>query len=306
MRKQTILLSHNRTLDLGHRTLIMGIVNRTPDSFYSGSRSRERGAAVAAAMKMVEAGADIIDIGGESTRPGAPPVDAAEELNRVIPVIESIAERIARLRPGRMIAISIDTQKAMVAEQAIRAGAHLVNDVSALRADPDMAGVVVTTGAPVVLMHMRGTPATMQQYAVYRDPVTEVCAELGERVAAVRSAGVRDEQIIVDPGIGFAKLAEHNLAILRGIDRISSLGFPVLVGASRKSFIGKLVSRDDAAAPPEERLSGSLAVVAYCAMRGVDIVRVHDVRETAEVASVIQAILGVDDVIGGAAAERGR
>jgi dihydropteroate synthase len=250
----------------------MGILNVTPDSFSDGGRYADLPAAVARAEALLAAGADIIDVGGESTRPGSMPVSADEECRRVLPVIE----RIAGL-------VSVDTTKAVVAERALAAGARIVNDVSALRFDPRMVAVVREAGAGLVLMHMAGTPATMQQRPRYTDVVSEVRGFLAERVAFAEREGVGREQIAVDPGIGFGKTVEHNVALLARVGELRPPGCALLVGASRKSFLGKLLGRE-----VDQRLAGSLAAAAWALMQGVNVVRVHDVAETADVVRWLQ------------------
>ena len=263
-----------RELNPDGRVLIMGILNVTPDSFSDGGRFLSPDAAVKRALIMEKEGADIIDVGGESSRPGAEPVPVEEELRRVIPVLE-------RLRGKLRIPISIDTTKAEVAEAALRAGASIVNDISALRFDPAMASVVAEFGAGLVLMHMLGTPKTMQQAPHYEDVVTEVRDFLAERAQYAQSQGIPREAIAVDPGIGFGKTVEHNLELLRRLPELVELGFPVLVGPSRKSFIGAILGLG-----VEERLEGTLAACAVAVVRGADILRVHDVREVRRAADL--------------------
>ena len=263
-----------RELNPDGRVLIMGILNVTPDSFSDGGRFLSPDAAVKRALIMEKEGADIIDVGGESSRPGAEPVPVEEELRRVIPVLE-------RLRGKLRIPISIDTTKAEVAEAALRAGASIVNDISALRFDPAMAFVVAEFGAGLVLMHMLGTPKTMQQAPHYEDVVREVREFLAERALYAQSQGIPREAIAVDPGIGFGKTVEHNLELLRRLPELVELGFPVLVGPSRKSFIGAILGLG-----VEERLEGTLAACAVAVVRGADILRVHDVREVRRAADL--------------------
>ena len=262
----------------GPGPFVMGIVNTTPDSFSDGGRFLDPGAAVDHALRLAEEGADAVDVGGESTRPGAPPVAAAEEIRRVVPVVERLRAR------GFPLPISVDTSKAEVARAALAAGADLVNDVRAL-ADPELARVVAEAGAPVVLMHMRGTPADMAARAVYRDVVAEVRDELAAALARAEAAGVARERTILDPGLGFAKTAEHSLAILAGLAALKALGRPLLVGPSRKSFIGKVTG-----ARVEARLPGTLAAVAVAVLAGAAWVRVHDVAAAREAARVAAAI----------------
>jgi dihydropteroate synthase len=257
------------------RTLVMGILNVTPDSFSDGGAFADAGRAVAHAQAMAAAGADIIDIGGESTRPGAAPASAEEEIRRVAPVIEQLCG----------LTISVDTTKATVAERALAAGARIVNDISALRFDARMAEVVRDAGAGLVLMHMQGTPRTMQVEPRYGDVVAEVRDFLVERIAFAESRGIKKTQIAIDPGIGFGKTVEHNLALLAHLETFGGLGCPVLVGASRKSFIGNILSRE-----PQERLAGSVAVAVWAVTHGARIVRVHDVAETVDAVRMAEAI----------------
>ncbi|MHB9028035.1 MAG: dihydropteroate synthase [Candidatus Latescibacterota bacterium] len=258
--------------------LLMGILNVTPDSFSDGGRFVGRDLAVEHALTLAEDGADILDIGGESTRPGAEPVSLEAELERVIPVVKALAGKIA-------IPVSVDTTKAEVAERALDAGAAMVNDISALRFDPRMAEVIRLRGCPVVLMHMQGAPRDMQASPHYENVVEEILAFLRERVSCAVGKGIPREKIIVDPGIGFGKNLEHNLAILRNIGRFHETGCPVLVGASRKAMIGKLTG-----APAEERVWGTAAVTAWCVLRGVEIQRVHDVKAMRQVCAVAKAL----------------
>jgi dihydropteroate synthase len=272
------------------RTLVMGVLNVTPDSFSDGGRFLNVDRAVEQGRRMAEAGADILDIGGESTRPGAAPVSVEEELQRVIPVIE----RLASSTPGTAVPpmISVDTTKAAVAERALAAGARIINDISALRFDPRMVEIVRDAGAGVVLMHMQGTPETMQQNPRYNDVVSEVRAFLAERVAFAGSQGIQRSQIAVDPGLGFGKTVEHNLQLLSRLKELGSLGCPVLVGASRKSFIGKVLAAAGAVEPRgvNERLWGTAATVAWAVAHGARIVRVHDVAEMADVVRMTEAL----------------
>jgi dihydropteroate synthase len=265
-------------LDLTGRPLVMGILNVTPDSFSDGGRFLDRDRAVRHALSMCEEGAEVIDVGGESTRPGSEPVALQDELDRVIPVVEAITDETD-------VPVSIDTQKAEVAGQALSAGARIINDVSALRTDDAMAGVAARTGAAVVLMHMQGTPETMQKEPQYDDVVADVCGWLGNRIDAATRAGIDRGRILVDPGFGFGKRLEHNLALLRNLARFHELEAPLLVGTSRKSMIGALLDR-----PPQERLYGTLATVACAVMSGCHIVRVHDVRATREVVTICEAV----------------
>jgi dihydropteroate synthase len=263
----------------GPGPFLMGIVNATPDSFSDGGRFLEPDAAVAQALRLADEGADLVDVGGESTRPGAPPVGSEEEIRRVVPVIE-------RLRARRFpLPISVDTAKGAVARAALAAGADLVNDVTAL-GDPDLARAVAAAGAPVVLMHMRGTPADMQSRATYRDVAREVAAELEAALARAVAAGIPRERTILDPGIGFAKTAEQSVELLARVGELRTLGRPLLVGPSRKSFIAKVAGD----APPAERVAGTIAAVAACVLAGVEIVRVHDVAPCRQAARVAAAL----------------
>jgi dihydropteroate synthase len=260
------------------RVLVMGTLNLTPDSFYDGGRYPTKAAVIEQALQMVEEGADIIDIGGESSRPGARPVSVAEELERVIPVIEGIHKRSD-------ILLSVDTTKAVVTTEAIEAGASIVNDISALRFDPKMSGVIAKSNAFVVLMHMKGTPETMQKGPSYNDPVEEIKAFFVERIATALSAGIPADKIVIDPGIGFGKRLSDNLAIIRGLSRFSAFGAPILVGLSRKSFLGDILNL-----PAEKRLEGTVAANAIAILNGADIIRVHDVKEGRRTADVARAL----------------
>jgi dihydropteroate synthase len=261
-------------------TRIMGILNVTPDSFSDGGKFVSLDAAVARANQMIAEGADLIDIGGESTRPGAQPVDTATELERVVPVIEAIRKQHLNVE------ISIDTMKTAVAAKALEAGATLVNDVSA-GGDDGMLTLTAEAGAHICLMHMRGEPRTMQKNPVYQNVVDDVKTFLAARVQAAVNAGIDKSKIYVDPGIGFGKTVEHNLSLLRNMREFHDLGRGVLVGASRKTFIGAILGGD-----PDDRLEGSLAAAAWAAFQGAAIVRVHDVAETAKVLRMIHSISG--------------
>jgi len=256
----------------------MGVLNVTPDSFSDGGRYLRAADAVAHGVRLADEGADIVDVGGESTRPGSDPVGEQEELDRVAPVVEGLA--------GRMRArISIDTYKPRVAEECLRLGATLLNDVTGL-ADPRMIRLAAERGAGVVIMHMRGEPKTMQQDVRYEDVVAEVGVFLDDRARRARAAGI--QEVIVDPGIGFGKTAAHNFEILARLGELVSLGYPVLVGPSRKSFLGSLASK----LPAAERLEGTLAAVAVSVLHGASIVRVHDVLEAKRVVEVVDAVRG--------------
>jgi dihydropteroate synthase len=263
---------------IGKRTLVMGILNVTPDSFSDGGKYCDPEKAIRHGIRMVRDGADIIDIGGESTRPGARSITVAEELQRVIPVIESLRQKIS-------IPISIDTNKAKVAENAIRAGASIVNDITALKCDRRMPVVVAETGATVILMHMKGSPRTMQNKPHYTDVIGEISVFLKERTAFAMKSGISKSKIIIDPGIGFGKRVEDNLKIIRDLGKFKKLGFPILVGPSRKSFIGAILGL-----PVDERLEGTLAAIALCAKNGADIVRVHDVNHAVRTVRLTDAI----------------
>ena len=267
-----------KLLTFGKCTRIMGILNVTPDSFSDGGRYLDVDHAIAYAHQMVEDGADIIDIGGESSRPGALPVSIDEELARVLPVIEDLANRTATL-------ISIDTYKSAVARRALQAGSHIVNDITAL-GDVEMARVVAEMDAGLILMHMKGVPRTMQRSPVYHDLIDEVQTFLRQRVDKAQAEGVCPDQIMIDPGIGFGKTAEHNIEILRRLDAFRSLDKPILIGTSRKSFIGRLLNLPN----PDDRLEGTAATVAWAIAHGVDVVRVHDVKAMCQVAQMTDAI----------------
>lgn len=323
-------LARGRVLDCSGPPLVMGVLNCTPDSFYPASRVAKIDDAVRTAEQMIAAGADILDIGGESTRPGSEPVATQDELERTEPVVKAI-------RAMSEIPISIDTQKAAVAQAALDAGADIINDVSALRADSQMLSLAIEREAVVVLMHMLGTPQTMQKSPAYDDAVHEILHFLTQRAQEVISSGVDRQRVIIDPGIGFGKRLEDNLRLLADLAAFGALGFPVLVGASRKSFIEKVLSarrgesgaaatgaattgaashgaaNADAAAsgaanqdpatkggapkrdvrplPVEQRLAGSLAVHVLAALKGADILRVHDVAETADAVTMVQAVI---------------
>jgi dihydropteroate synthase len=260
------------------RPLIMGILNVTPDSFSDGNLYSDLGRAVERALEMVAEGADIIDIGGESTRPDAAPVSTEDELKRVIPVIAALAGRTS-------CPLSVDTWKGPVARAAVDAGAAIINDISGFTFDPQMAAVAARTGAGMVLMHTRGTPPSMQHDTVYTDLIGEVIHSLRQSIATAVEAGIEQERIAVDPGIGFGKTAAHNLEILRRLREFTSIGLPLLAGTSRKSFIGKVLNRETG-----QRIHGTAATVALAVLGGADILRVHDVREMRDVADMAHAI----------------
>ncbi len=272
---------------------LMGIVNVTPDSFSDGGRFLRPDAAVAHALALAAEGAEIVDVGGESTRPGAEPVAVEEELRRVLPVIEGIAAASASL-PSRP-RISIDTSKAAVAEAALAAGASLVNDVSAFRADPEMAAVVAGGEADCCLVHMRGEPRTMQDDPRYGDVVDDVREFLQERLAFALDAGVARERIMLDPGIGFGKTEQHNLQLLRRLDELVAIGSPIVVGVSRKGFLGRIIDRDAPRSGPVaavDRLAGVIATNVLAFERGARVFRVHDVAPAREALAVAAATLG--------------
>ena len=266
----------SKSWTLGKETLVVGVLNVTPDSFSDGGKYAGQGAAVKGALEMVEEGARIIDVGGESSRPGAEPVSAKEEIKRVVPVIGEL------VKEG--VAVSVDTTAAVVADEALKAGAEIVNDISAL-SDPEMAGVAASHNAGLILMHMRGTPATMQDDVEYDDLMGEVYDYLYEKATEARAAGIGESSIAIDPGIGFGKSAAGNMEILARLAEFRSMGLPVMVGASRKSFIGKVTGADVG-----DRLAGSLASMAVAIMNGAHMVRVHDVAEAAAAAGVADAI----------------
>jgi dihydropteroate synthase len=269
------------------RISVVGVLNVTPDSFSDGGRYTSPDAALAHAMEMHRAGADLIDVGGESTRPGAQRVEPAEECRRVLPVIRELA--------AAGVPLSIDTYRATVAAAALEAGVSVVNDVSGGLADPDMAAVVREAGCPWVLMHWRGHSEHMQELAHYADVVKDVRDELLARVDAAVAAGVAEEQLVIDPGLGFAKTGEHNWALLAGLDSLVEVGLPVLVAASRKSFLGALLADPDGTRRPvDDREDATTALTAYCALRGVWGVRVHEVRPSVDAALAIAAIRDFD------------
>jgi dihydropteroate synthase len=267
------------------RCAVMGVVNVTPDSFSDGGRFFDPVTAVKHGVALVAEGADLVDVGGESTRPGAPRVDEEEELRRVLPVVRDLA--------AEGVTVSVDTMRARVAERAVAAGAALVNDVSGGLADPGMVPTVADAGVPFVVMHWRGFSDTMNSRAVYRDVVTEVLAELRARVEAVTEGGIAPGRIVVDPGLGFAKHAEHDLALLAHQDALHGLGRPLLIAASRKRFLGRVLADGDAAPPPaRQRDAATAAVSALAAFRGAWAVRVHEVQATADAVRVVRAVEG--------------
>lgn len=263
---------------VSERPLIMGILNVTPDSFSDGGCYMDSETAIGQGMAMLEAGADIIDVGGESTRPGADKVPTSTELERVIPVIEGLSER-------EKLIISIDTMKSEVARRALGAGASIINDVSALTHDPEMKSVAGEFGAGVVLMHRQGTSRTMQDNPQYEDVVKDVVDYLNGRIEELEAFGLDRAAMAVDPGIGFGKTVEHNISLLANMDVMENCGRPVVVGVSRKSFLGKLTGRDI-----QERLGGSLAAMVFCILKGAHVIRVHDVKESCDALRVVTAL----------------
>ncbi|TVM01033.1 MAG: dihydropteroate synthase [Candidatus Brocadia sp. WS118] len=266
------------TLHLGTKTCVMGILNVTPDSFYDGKRYDTREDAVEQALGMVKDGADIIDVGGESTRPGAFPLSETEEIKRVIPIIKLLSKLIRT-------PISVDTYKAKVAERAIDVGASIINDVGGLCADEKMAKVAAESHVPVVIMHKKGTPRTMQKYPIRKNAFVEIISSFKKSISLASDAGIDRDRIVLDPGIGFGKTVQQNLEILKRLREFKSLGFPLMVGTSRKKFIGTVLDL-----PVQERLYGTLATLAVAVMNGAHMVRVHDVREAVQVVTLCDAI----------------
>jgi dihydropteroate synthase len=277
-RKEYTLSWPGHSLALGKKTCIMGVLNATPDSFSDGGRFFNRDKAVEQGISLAGDGADIIDIGGESTRPYAPSVSEEEELDRVIPVIETLVKEIDR-------PISIDTCKAGVAEAALEAGAAIINDISALRFDDRLASVAARTGVPVVLMHMQGTPGNMQDKPFYNDLIPEIIEFLKAAIDTGLKAGIKRERIIIDPGIGFGKNFDHNLEIIRNLDKFTAFDLPILLGPSRKAFIGRILGKE-----PAERDLGTMAAVAAGIINGAHIVRVHNVKMAVDTVKVVDEI----------------
>jgi len=267
------------SLDLAERVHVMGVVNVTPDSFSDGGLYLQPTEALRHALALIKDGADIIDVGGQSSRPGSEPVDEDEELKRVLPVVEMLAEEWSG-------PISIDTASSRVARATLEAGAGIVNDITAFSSDAELPGVTAEYGAAAILMHMRGTPATMQENPVYDDVMGEICGTLGEAVENARAAGLGEDQIAVDPGIGFGKTTEHNLAILKRLPELAVLGKPIVIGTSRKGFIGSVLDL-----PVEERLEGTIATAAYAVAQGARIVRVHDVKPVVRAVRMVEACI---------------
>lgn len=276
--RKLIFLPHGRSLTIGERTLVMGILNCTPDSFFDGGRRISPEEHLEAGLRMLQEGADLLDLGGESTRPGAQEIPAEEENRRILPVLRL-------LRKQTEAPLSIDTRKKEVAEAALAEGADIINDVSAFRYAPGMARLVAQSGAGVILMHMQGTPATMQHSPHYRDVVTEVRDFLLASAAFAESEGVSRDRILLDPGFGFGKTFAHNAALLERLDHLVASGYPVVVGLSRKSMIGHALGL-----PVEERLEASLALAVYATLRGAAMVRVHDVQATVRAVRMVDAV----------------
>jgi dihydropteroate synthase len=278
----------SRTLVLGERTLVMGVLNVTPDSFSDGGKFFDPKRAAQHALAMQRDGADIIDIGAESTRPGSREISAAEELRRLLPVLEA-------LRGKLKIPISVDTQKAAVAEVALGAGAQIINDISGLRSEPQLAEVAAKHGAPLILMHIRGTPRTMQKGPFARDVMKDVVNGLRRSIGVARKRDVPKSQIVVDPGIGFGKSFSQNYELLARLPELAKLGYPLMVGTSRKGFLGATLARRGKPAPAEDRIWGTAATVAASILNGAHIVRVHDLAEMRQVVLVADALLGLGE-----------
>lgn len=282
MRKEYVIeLADGRSISLGKRTIVCGVLNVTPDSFSDGGQHFDPSRAIDRALEMEGEGADIIEIGGESTRPGARRISVEEELSRVLPVFRGIAGRLR-------VPISIDTCKSAVAEAAAAHGACIINDVSALRFDSGLAEVAARENAVLVLMHMRGDPATMQKIEPSPDIFAEIETDLAQAIGAAESRGVNRDKLIIDPGIGFGKTLEQNLAILNHLDRFDGFNLPLMIGTSRKSFIGRITGREE-----DDRAFGSAASIAIAIMRGAHLVRVHDVKQMVDAARIADAIISV-------------
>jgi dihydropteroate synthase len=282
VRKKPIFEVNGKQHTLGHKTWFMGVVNVTPDSFSDPGEYLDKDRAVEKGLEMEKQGADILDIGGESTRPGSDPVSEEEESKRIIPVI-------SELRKRTKVLISVDTTKAKVAEEALAAGADIINDISAFRFDDRMPLLVSDSGAPVILMHMKGVPKTMQSNPFYEDLYQEIRCFLEERIATATAYGIQREKIIIDPGIGFGKSMRHNLAIINNLHFLEILDRPILLGISRKSFIGKILNL-----PPQERSEGTIASAVLSVLKGAHILRVHDVERVKRAITVAEAILNED------------
>ena len=279
MNKQTFSLNWpGHSLDLGKRTLVMGVINVTPDSFSDGGLFFQKEKAIEHGLRLAQDGADIIDVGGESTRPFSEEVPLQEELDRVVPVVEALSRAV-------QVPISIDTCKAEVARQALKAGASIINDISAFRFDPEIISVAAEAGIPVILMHMQGTPGNMQKNPFYQNLIPEILDFLKLAVDRAVSGGIKHDMIIVDPGIGFGKTVEHNLEIIKELGQFCVLGRPVLLGTSNKTFIGHLLNKE-----PHERDTGTMATIAAGALNGAAIVRVHNVKKAVETVKIVDAI----------------
>ncbi|MEE8350179.1 MAG: dihydropteroate synthase [Acidobacteriota bacterium] len=278
-RRAYTLQARDKKLELGRRTLVMGVVNVTPDSFFDGGRFLETSHAIERCLELAEKGVDILDLGGESSRPGAQRVPLSEELKRVLPVLEGVRKEIS-------IPISIDTYKSAVAQEAFKEGADIVNDISAFQFDSDLPGIIGAWQAGVVLMHMRGTPETMQEMASSEDILGEVAADLQTAVDRAVECGISKQQIAIDPGIGFGKTVEDNCKILNRLSDLASFDLPIVIGTSRKSFLGKILEQ-----PGQDRIWGTAASVALSIIRGAHVVRVHDVEEMNQVAQITDAVL---------------
>jgi len=268
----------SRVLDFTRKTYVMGILNCTPDSFFPASRNETIREAMKSAREMIGAGVDIVDVGGESSRPGSEPIETDEEIRRVIPVVQAI-------RKESDIMISVDTRRREIAERALDAGADIINDISGLKHNDDLARLVARRRVPIVLMHMRGTPKTMQKQASYKNTISEILRELQPSIAAALGAGIPPEMIIIDPGVGFGKRAQDNLRIIRELASLKSLNFPILIGLSRKSFIGEILDR-----PVEQRLIGTVTANTLAVINGANIIRVHDVGDAVEMVKIIDSV----------------
>ena len=282
MIKEYILQVNGKDITFGPRTWIMGVINITPDSFSDGGRYFDKDKALERGFQLIEEGSDIIDIGGESTRPGSEPISPEEEIGRVVPLITALRKRTDTL-------ISIDTTKSEVAQAALDAGADIINDISALRFDPRMAPLVAEEDVPVILMHMKGTPKTMQVNPTYEDVLLEVKAFLEESIDKAQASGIKKEKIIIDPGIGFGKRLKDNLILINNLHMLEELERPILIGVSRKSFIGSILD-----SPPEERLEGTIASAVLSVIHGAHILRIHDVSSVKKAVRVAEAIMRED------------
>jgi dihydropteroate synthase len=284
--KEFLLHCGKYHLRLGKRTVVMGILNVTPDSFFDGGKHFNLDNALSYAYSLAAAGTDIIDVGGESTRPGSLAISSDEEKKRVIPVISHLAQKLN-------IPISIDTSKSTVARSAIEAGASLVNDITALRGDPSLGEVVAEYNLPLILMHMQGTPKNMQENPHYKSLIPEIISFLEEAIKRAKASGIREENLLIDPGIGFGKKTSHNLEIIKNLEKLAILEKPIVIGLSRKSFIGNVLNL-----PVEERLEASLAATACAVLNGAHIVRVHDVGETVRAVGIVDAIKAGENYTG--------